>query len=346
MKDYCKQIFGKSIRDLTGEILQEYFIEPKEETEILEFKSGHGDFEKIFTNNILRTVNAFLNSSGGVLIWGSPEDKAPEKGLEKECVGDLVPVLQKREKDQLINRITSSISYMPTGIYIERLPFKDGFIYIIEVHESESKPHQVNGQYHIRIDGQTKPAPHYIVDSMFKSVKLPELDGRIDFIRADVVPGRFVSINIAVIIFNRSIFINEKNVSFQMVVSPGQFKTNNRGEYFSSSHQVLHYGRPYRETHVIYISNEMLQNKDDFRLILTFGGELGPALTNKYTISTINMQTGPIDFHQHIVEIFENENYKEVQEKLGVTHEDNLKRMLNRRPQAVVGVKPTLPASK
>lgn len=224
MIDYCKQLFGKSIREITIEDLNLYFLEVKEETEILEFKSGKGDFEGVFNNNILKTVSAFLNSSGGVLIWGAPEDKAPEKGKPKVCVGDLVPVNDKKEKDQLINRISSSISYMPKGIKIERLDLDNEYIYIIEVQESGSKPHQLNGQYFIRLDGQSKPAPHYIVDSMFKQIN--DADTEIGLHLYDFLWAQgYLTLDFKMVVFNFSRFMPARNVNVNLYSNVGEFNT-------------------------------------------------------------------------------------------------------------------------
>lgn len=327
MIDYCKQILGKSIRDLTIEDLKVYFSEVREESEILEFKSGKGDFEGIFNKNILRTVSAFLNSSGGVLIWGSPEDKAPEKGMPKVCVGDLVPVNERKEKDQLINRIASSISYMPTGIKVERIDIENGYAYVIEVQESESKPHQLNGQYLIRLDGQSKPAPHYIVDSMFNQIKYPKLDGRIKF-KTVRIHNKILVIEVDVLIFNKSPFINEKNLSFQLVVSNGIIMERNHWQYFSKDHKILHFGRPYAESHVLRFDNYNANEK--IKIVLSFGGELAPALANNYEIDTRNMVDGDFKFNEYVMSCNENISYKSIQENLGKTHEENINKHLNR----------------
>lgn len=325
MIDYCKQIFGKSIRDLTIEDLKVYFSEAREESEILEFKSGKGDFEGIFNKNILRTVSAFLNSSGGVLIWGAPEDKEPEKGMPKVCAGDLVLVKTKKEKDHLINRISSSISYMPTGIRVERLDHEDGYAYIIEVQESESKPHQLGGQYFVRLDGQSKPAPHYFVDSMFNQVKFPDLDGRIIFATVDTARVGLLVIRFNVVIFNKSPFINERNLSFQLVASKGEFNASRKKEYYSKHFPVSHYGRPIAENHTyIYSGFQSAKDLEEINFTLAFGGELGPAKSTYYSFDFSHIKNGTFEFKKYIRLCEESVSFKQKHENLGKTHEDSL----------------------
>lgn len=330
MIDYCKQFFGKSLLDLTYTDIELFFEEDREESNILEFKSGQfntQDFDNILNKKIIRAITSFLNSEGGLLIWGSPKEKEKEKGGKKVKVaaGPLCPNVVFNEKDQLINKITRSISYMPTGITMTTLEFGGQYIYIFEIQESQSKPHQYADQYPIRIDGQTLPAPHYLVDSMFKMVKVPELDGRIKFHNIEFAAGNYIKIGISVVIYNKTAIINEKNLSFQLVVSPGIILSNSKSTYFSRTHNVLHYGRPYLEEHTIYISQEMFAKKPDvLDVILSFGGELGQALTSKYKINPRIFRTGIFDFKKYIIYSVENENFKKTTEALGVTHEESV----------------------
>jgi len=330
MTDFCKQFFGKSLLDLTFEDVELFFQEEREESNILEFKSGQHnaqEFDGNLNKKIIRAIASFLNSEGGLLIWGSPREVEKEKGNKKVkvAVGPLQPNHVFNEKDQLINKITRSISYMPTGIRMATLELGGQYIYVFEVEESQSKPHQYADQYPIRIDGQTLPAPHYLVDSMFKMVKVPELDGRIKFHNIEFSAGNYVKIGISVVIYNKTAIINEKNLSFQLVVSPGIILSNSKSAYYSKTHSVLHYGRPYLEEHTIYISKGMFAKKpDSLDVILSFGGELGQALTSKYKINPRDFRTGIFDFKKYIIYSVENENFKDTTEAIGITHEESV----------------------
>jgi len=330
MTDYCKQLFGKSIRELSIEDLNLYFSEIKEETEILEFKSGKGDFEGVFNNNILRTTSAFLNSSGGVLIWGAPEDKAPEKGKPKVCVGDMVLVKDKKEKDQLINRISSSISYMPTGIKVERLDSEKGYVYIIEVQESNSKPHQVNGQYYIRLDGQSKPAPHYIVDSMFKQIKSPELNGFISIENISKSSGTVV-LDISVLIFNFSPFINDKNVFFELSTTLGAFTTSGNHQIKENKNGTLHFGTPWGMKYKLLIhDSDRVSVNNSVSILLIFGGEKSSATMSRYQFKLDQISTGAFDFKKHCIFVNENKTFTDINLVSGFNKEEILSSILNR----------------
>jgi hypothetical protein len=329
---YSLRIFNKDLRALSYDDVVTYFQEPREESEILEFKSGQGDFEGVFINNIMRTISAFLNSSGGLLIWGAPKEITVEKGKTKVCGGDLTPLTISKEKDHLINRISSAISYMPMGIRIEKLE-KDGkFLYIFEIDESYSKPHQYNGIYYIRLDGQSKPAPHYIVDSLFKQIKFPEVEGCINFSRFNFTHGDDIFIDIEVYINNFSPFINEKNVSYRLVCTPGIFLDNNKATFSSDTIQLLHFGMPHRSTHSIHLSASTLHSKHYiFKIMLSINGELSPAKSSSYEFNLEKQEgSGKFQFKKNIISFYENKTFKERQDELGSTKKSFYETTLNR----------------
>jgi len=66
---FSVQIFGKHIFDLNIEDVYSFFQLPREENQNLEFKSGEVQIESIY-----KEICAFLNSSGGFLIIGTPKE--------------------------------------------------------------------------------------------------------------------------------------------------------------------------------------------------------------------------------------------------------------------------------
>jgi predicted HTH transcriptional regulator len=88
---YTPLLFGKNtLTDLKAEDLRRYFSEPKEESDKLEFKSfpliaGKHDHSGEREKAVLRTICAFLNTEGGILIWGAPkmQKKVGGKGGSK-----------------------------------------------------------------------------------------------------------------------------------------------------------------------------------------------------------------------------------------------------------------------
>ena len=172
--NFSQTYLGKSLEELTYKDIEEFFIEEQVETETLEFKSGElfktiNEFKDSLNKNINRSITAFLNSSGGLLIWGAPREYKKDGTNIKYCKGELYPINISRDKDSLISEITRAISHMPIGIKVKILSSEDGksHIYIFEVKESQSKPHQSNHRYFIRLDGQTQDAPHLFSTSTF-----------------------------------------------------------------------------------------------------------------------------------------------------------------------------------
>src|SRR5690606_21588986 len=192
----------------------------------LEFKSGSleltdATFNTVLETKITRTIASFLNSSGGMLIWGSPRERSIPDKNEKVCQGDLNTLNISRTKDQLINKITRDISYLPIGINVKRLEREREYIYVFEIEESETKPHQYLGKYFIRLDGQTQHAPHYLVDALFKRVTYPELFAEVEFISSNLHGRKAADIQIS--ISNNSRFLNAKNVSYTINTNLGSF---------------------------------------------------------------------------------------------------------------------------
>ncbi|RYF97097.1 MAG: ATP-binding protein, partial [Chitinophagaceae bacterium] len=69
--NYSEIVFGKSLEELSMETLTHFFIIPQGETATLEFKSfsKQSTFDKNI-DGIIKGLCAFLNSDGGILIWG------------------------------------------------------------------------------------------------------------------------------------------------------------------------------------------------------------------------------------------------------------------------------------
>lgn len=333
MINYCKQFFGKSLLDLTYEDVQLFFEEEREESNILEFKSGQTnvqEFDGTLNKKIIRAIASFLNSEGGLLIWGSPREVEKEKGNKKVKVaaGPLQPNTVFNEKDQLINKIIRSISYMPTGVTLVILEFGGLFLYVFEVQESTAKPHQYADQYPIRIDGQTVPAPHYLVDSMFKAIKIPEIDGRIIFSGWGETATRLF-LNFAVVIENRSVFINETNFTYQLMVSnSGIFNKSQIANWKSENVPVLHFGRNIFDTHeCMFVKTRNYLN--EIKLTLIFGGQIGLSKSSSYTINSSKFnQEQLFDFSSYVEHFEENVSFKEKQESLGVSFESSFENLI------------------
>lgn len=134
-----KQLFQKDLSEVILEDVIDFFKFERQETAVLEFKSGRADVEKI-----TQEVCAFLNTDGGILIYGAPEETKTESGFK--CFGELTPTTKVSNKVSLGSSIASNISPFPVGINIHQIDAKGSFIFIIEVPKSNYSPHQVSNQ--------------------------------------------------------------------------------------------------------------------------------------------------------------------------------------------------------
>lgn len=174
MIDRSKSVLGKSIDDLTLEDLKEFFKDEKIETSTLEFKSGGTEGKKLY-----KEIVGMLNCEGGIIILGAPIEISEDTRTKfKVCKGDLTKVTKFKNNEALAHSINSNINEIPIGIKVHPIKVEIGFyIYIIEVPKSNIPPHQVaqTGTYYVRINGESIPAPHGIVESLFNRRRRPEL---------------------------------------------------------------------------------------------------------------------------------------------------------------------------
>src|SRR5581483_10107997 len=119
LPDMTNAVFGKALLDLQTSDMAHFFSSPKKESNTIEFKAyvdqqlpgttkQKRDEEKI--SEIIRTLCAFLNSDGGILIWGAPKGQRIAGDTEESYQGPLYPVDYSLEQDQFINKISSQIS--------------------------------------------------------------------------------------------------------------------------------------------------------------------------------------------------------------------------------------------
>ena len=167
-------ILGKDIYSITLQDIINYFSLEREETSVLEFKSGGTTKE-----DIIREIGAMLNTEGGLLIIGAPqEEKIPNTKI-KIAKGNLVPT--PLIQDALMSSIGSSIVPVPVGIKATSFPLNGGSVIILEIPQSDIPPHQVadKGAYYIRLEREVRAAPHGLVQALFFKRQKPQLVGDI-----------------------------------------------------------------------------------------------------------------------------------------------------------------------
>ncbi|WP_374950682.1 helix-turn-helix domain-containing protein [Mucilaginibacter sp.] len=341
MADLSLSIFGKSLTDLSYADVTNFFTTDHGESNTVEFKAYSPQFGNFNQNikGIIRAICGLLNSDGGIVVWGAPLGTVDQATNEKKFIGALAPVPDYKEKDWMINKISDSITPLPTGIKVSVLqnsPAEN--IYIIEVQSSPYKPHQFDNTYFVRLDGQTKPAPHYFIEALFRRITYPNIEGYLKIEKAGLIqnPSRYY-LTVRIFLFNFSQLQNEENIKIRLLTVPGVFQSR-MGNQDPYNHVqdigMLHFGLVHNHTDTIILTTqELAQSNNIVRISLTYTGKHSPAKASDYTINLGNIDLGnPANTLPMIVEMKENKLFAERQEQLGTTRESTLQSALGRAP--------------
>ncbi|SCW72002.1 helix-turn-helix domain-containing protein [Mucilaginibacter sp. NFR10] len=300
--DHASLHFGKPIGNLSYADIIAYFQIPRAESATLEFKSSppRSNFDAGL-GKVARGISSFLNANGGILVWGAPTASKQAGGSADEFSGDLCPLREYVPKDTVINRINSLISPLPAGLQVQILRDGENCLYIFEVQESRTKPHMFGHSYYIRLDGQSHPAPHYLVDALMKQVTYPDIAGVIAFhsLQESSKDKRSTEMAMTIGLFNFSPFQNEENISYKLTISGGylsnslnMIQTRNPA-YAAGGFQVvhenavdvLHFGTPKSFLERVAFNDQTLRmTKNMLYLDLSFGGKRSPAKISSYVL--------------------------------------------------------------
>ncbi|NID10638.1 AlbA family DNA-binding domain-containing protein [Fibrivirga algicola] len=248
VQSFTQLYFGKAIDDVTADDVTAFFAEERPEGINLEFKSfaQHESDLKLKEKGVIRTVCAFLNSEGGLLIWGAPEGTKNDRG-DKVFVGKLSPVTKYYNKDSFISKLITRIEDIPSGIRFKDVEVsQDQYVYLIDVPESSIKPHQFEDRYWTRFDGQSKAAPHYLIRALFREEKKPVLKATLSVDSEStklVDDSRFAMIEFGVRVENLVEEINEDKAFVTLTSLDGEFfvtegKSATRANQFIKRHEV------------------------------------------------------------------------------------------------------------
>lgn len=343
MTNYSQQYFGKDLNDLIYEDILSFFIEEKEESDKIEFKAFHPDFGNFNKNleGVIRGICAFLNSNGGILIWGAPLGQKVEERVVFQ--GELSLVTELKEKDSLISKISDSITPLPVNINVNIIEQEGNYLYVFETQISNYSPHQFKNTYWARLDGQTKPAPHYLVEALFKKISYPNIEGYINLDRFGHLPTGEAFLDISILMINFSELQNEYNLTYRLMCGPAIFAGSRNPQlakyYTMEGHMyvhkdlndILHFGAPDRNTQRLLFNMEDLADNHNYKmdLILTFGGKKSPLKISDYKLDF----SGPITANNP-VGLFESKKENilsaERQKELGTTRENLLEHILKR----------------
>lgn len=296
--DIILKHFGKPKHELKLSDIEKYFITEKYETDTLEFKSisSHA-FEKQLIK-LREEICAFLNSGGGLIILGAPQGITDPNSHKKKFIGDLTTLTSPIEKDRFINMVTDKISPMPNGVILNEYYNSKGFIYLIEVHHSEYAPHQLNGTYYMRLDGQIKPAPHHYVEALIKKVKFPDLEGYLMLKNLQYESDFVFTFSLEVLILNWSFYLNEEDLHYRIHCS----KVSIEGEkgfrgylIVDNAKKLLPYGENLSAKHKVKISRPLRDDKELIGIQLVFGGKLSPLRVSTYEFSAMFVSAKEIE---------------------------------------------------
>ncbi len=334
-----ENILGRRIEEIDILFLIEFFREERLESDVLELKSFYDQNEDVAKDkfndkqsDVLKTICGFLNSSGGVVIWGAPVGR--KEGKNKVFLGGLSPVDRRIEKDSFINRLSDRTVPLPSDIRFLMIEVENGkFIYVIEVLPSITKPHQYDNRYYMRLDGQTRIAPHHYIEALFKQVKFPILEGYIAINSYEVrQEERVCAMTVSVYIFNFSPFLNEENAWYKFITNTDILirSDNAKNPIKEGSVPLLHYGTPlYAAFDLKFTERDLNFFKQKVIFFLAFGGKNSPQKISHYELNFSKEIQGN-NFSDLFVKIEENKFYHDFSKDNSETKEKILKDVLFR----------------
>lgn len=333
--NFCQNYFGKDLDQLTESDLVSFFSTPQKETQYIEFKSsGEPNVEQVFNKTLKPAVCSFLNSEGGILIYGAPrEDRKNPQNPDNFKLRPYAPKFLG-DHDSIIRKLADGITPMPIGVRLKEIEVEGGIVAVFEIQESQSKPHQTENIYQIRIDGQKKPAPHYLIEAMMKQITFPDIKIYLKINNAILINNRLVNIHISLFILNFSPFQNEKKVRYRMAISgnanfvdSNRPLTNNLVKHFDYiEHPIVCFGEPIHETKVVQAEINSLLDGEEIEIVMTMHGDSSPSKVICYQINGKGLKTTEsLKERDRLKLTIDNMLFSEYQAYLGKTSEQALR---------------------
>lgn len=288
-RPFCKEILQKPIDQITEQDLVGYFQQERDETLFLEFKSytdraednrGRDAKAAEKVRGVVKAISAFLNSSGGLVIWGAPEsvEVSRDKKKVKICQGALAPVPTYYDRDAFISKIVSQISPLPQGIRMQPIEVGGGYVYLFEMGESQNKPHQFDGRYYVRTDTRTDAAPHHWVYALCRQVRVPELALNLKANPSlNSIHDENITFSVIAEIQNTTELVNDYDIYFKAQTLNGGIKKSHLGDaasslLFADVTKILSHGLPVELTFFIDIKKQRYPEGQP-SITIWFGGK-------------------------------------------------------------------------
>ena len=337
MKDYSSVLFGFPLEKLTYECIETFFGGNHSETTYSEYKSYHKNDEKNVMIGVKKAICGFLNSEGGILVLGAPKEVSEKGNKNKKYERFLCPFYEKPNKDSLSRSVNDSISPSPSGINIKVLQKEDeeNYIIVFEVQKSVFPPHQFSSTYWMRYEGETKAAPHFLIEALFKRISFPNIEGCVKIIefkyRESYVP--FLSphylLTVDVYIDNWSIYEHEEDLTYRLLITPGKLINQNNEIGLANvptKIPLLHFGMPHKSTFSFILDAKELYDEHAYKgtLVLILTGKKSPAKSCIYDLNLDTTNNNSLD--EILVIKHLNKFLYEQQDELGTDRESILEK--------------------
>lgn len=338
---FTEILFAKELKDISVEDVKAFFAEPREESNKMEFKSyetGANDRKdpKDREKDILRTICGMLNSEGGIILWGAPSNLSSS--------GTLTPLSKLYKKDDFMAKIANLIIPSPQGIVMLTVPIDNGYVYLFDIPRSDYSPHQFLDKYYMRLDGQTKAAPHHYIEAQFKKITFPNLEAYLKLEQYGFVNDSISELSCSIIFRNQSPFQNDYELHYRLFTSHGtpevyyknaslvaqEYDLSRPGDYTKPNvANTIYYGNWIDDRFKIVFSRDALykhQYHVDVRL--QFGARHSPMKLNLYKLHIGEKMKDNIQ--DHIIEMAENRFFNIYEEDMGTPDQERLRKTLGR----------------
>ena len=217
---------------------------------------------------------------------------------------------------------------MPIGIRVQVLKdTANNSLFVIEVEKSIERPHQFDNLYYVRLDGQTRVAPHYLISALMKSTDFPVLRGHIRLKKIRYQDDYFF-LTFKKLLYNTSFYNNDLHIRMRIIAIPGDILVNNVNHTsdFIQDFPIVSNGAPLMSNFVLRIPSDQIGKRID--ILFQFGGEKSPSKVSSYkyqlgnNIADGNVQDETI----YVVEKSENKMPSDVTNN---SVEDNINLLLN-----------------
>lgn len=164
------------LTQITTNELDSFFSMEQDENIRLEMKSYDGgtrNGQPQVPESIFKTLSAFSNNDGGILIWGAPLEKSEKdakgKVIRKYCTGNPEYLPITTDIDALCRKIRSGISPSASHIEIHGVKKENlGYVIFFRVGKTMLPIMSNDHRFYIRTNLESEKAPFAIVDALFK----------------------------------------------------------------------------------------------------------------------------------------------------------------------------------